>query len=476
MTRCRLFLPVLQGGSEMTCSAAKGYNVAPPPLNVLSIFTGVYGLDLGVELAVPGSRTVCAVEGEAFAVALLVARMRSGAIPEFPIWSDAATFDGAPWRGVVDTVVAGCPCQPYSLAGRRTGNSDDRAWGDGTGPVPSLLRIIGECQPALVFLENVPSWVRGRYFRSVGEELCRIGYEVGEPLFLRASDVGAPHRRERVFVLAVRGGRAGAVAEARNRDLCEPPAAGSNGAAASPGGAGEPLANGQSSQRRAGRKRRTPSGASRPQPGDGGGVVGDAECDGRYEGSGLLQPGSGQPEPARNGSPVGDFSRQGWQGRQGQRRDDGAQRSAAERSGGDGVGDAVRNGSSAGQRNARGEQESSEGPAENPELRCGDLLFPPRPNDREAWQAILRDNPLLAPALSQLDLAALEAMAQGTRPGRSDKAAAAQPRVRSVADGLSALVGEYRVDQLRGYGNACVAIQAAVAFRVLWSRLKGTSS
>ena len=68
-----------------------------------------------------------------------------------------------------------------------------------------MLRILGEVRPSVVFFENVPAWVRGGWFRRFGEGLCGLGYRIQSPLFLRASDVGAPHRRERVFVLAVLG-------------------------------------------------------------------------------------------------------------------------------------------------------------------------------------------------------------------------------------------------------------------------------
>ena len=77
-------------------------NVAVPPINMLSICTGGAGLDLGIELALPGARSVCLVEREAFAVAHLVAAMQQGLLDEAPVWSDARTFDGRAWRGAVD--------------------------------------------------------------------------------------------------------------------------------------------------------------------------------------------------------------------------------------------------------------------------------------------------------------------------------------------------------------------------------------
>lgn len=145
-------------------------------------------------------RTVCRCERDAYAAAVLVARMADKALGESPIWDSLETFDGQPWRGVVDLVTASPPCQPYSSAGKQLGHDDERS----SGPLRHLIRIIAECEPALVFLENVSPWVRGGWFRPFGEELCRLGYTIESPLFITAKSVGASHLRERVFVLAHR--------------------------------------------------------------------------------------------------------------------------------------------------------------------------------------------------------------------------------------------------------------------------------
>lgn len=120
------------------------------------------------------------------------------------IWDDLATFDGKSLRGKVHIVSAGVPCQAYSLAGKQEGNTDKRSWGEGDGPIPHVLRIIVECQPALVIFECVSAWVRSseQFFRPVGEKLCGMGWTLVEPVFIAASDVGASHERERVFILA----------------------------------------------------------------------------------------------------------------------------------------------------------------------------------------------------------------------------------------------------------------------------------
>jgi len=123
---------------------------AMPEPRILSLCAGVGGLELGLKLAIPGARTVCYVERDSYAAATLVARMADQALDPAIVWDDIATFDGRPWRGRVDLVTAGFPCQPASLAGRRRGTADDRwLW-------PDIVRIIGEVRPQYVFLENVP--------------------------------------------------------------------------------------------------------------------------------------------------------------------------------------------------------------------------------------------------------------------------------------------------------------------------------
>lgn len=165
-----------------------------PTTNVLSICSGIGGLDLALRIACERVRTVCFVEREACAAATLVKLMEAKALDCAPIWDDAQSFDGKPWRGVVDIVTAGFPCQPFSTAGRQLGESDPRhLW-------PSIERIVGEVEAPLVFLENVPELLRLGY-ESVRRGLEGMGYRVEAGLFT-AREVGAGHRRQRVFILA----------------------------------------------------------------------------------------------------------------------------------------------------------------------------------------------------------------------------------------------------------------------------------
>lgn len=165
------------------------------PSRILSLCTGLGGLDLGVEIAAPDARVVCAVELDAYCAAVLAQGMEQGHLPGAPIWDDLRTFDGRRWRGAVDCVTAGYPCQPFSVAGQKRGAADPRhLW-------PEVARIVGECAAPLVFLENVARHLSAG-FDVVARDLQGLGYTVAA-MVCRASTVGAPHRRARLFALAV---------------------------------------------------------------------------------------------------------------------------------------------------------------------------------------------------------------------------------------------------------------------------------
>ena len=164
----------------------------------LSLCAGAGGLDLGLHLAVTGYRTVGYVEREACAAATLVARMEDAALDCAPVWDNVADFDGRPWRGVVDIIHGGYPCQPFSVAGRKLGDKDPRhLW-------PHIARIVREVEPPVCFFENVGGHLR-LGFEQVHDDLRSMGYRVKAGLFT-AEEVGAPHKRERLFILAYREG------------------------------------------------------------------------------------------------------------------------------------------------------------------------------------------------------------------------------------------------------------------------------
>lgn len=171
-------------------------------MNVLSLCSGIGGLDLAIKLAVCGSRTVCYVEGEAYAVAVLASQMEAGTLDDAPIWSDLRTFDGNHWVGVVDCVVAGFPCQPVSQAGKRKGDQDERwLWDD-------VCRTINEVRPSIAFLENVPGLLTGPWLGRILGELSELGFDA-EWCVLSAAEMGAPHLRRRWFCLATHPDRGG---------------------------------------------------------------------------------------------------------------------------------------------------------------------------------------------------------------------------------------------------------------------------
>ena len=167
--------------------------VADTTATVLALCAGIGGLEIGLSLAAD-VRVVCYVERDAAAAATLLARMEEAALEPAPVWcGDLEDFDAALFEGV-DIVTAGFPCQPWSLAGKRLGVDDDRwLWPD----IAYVLRLV---RPRIVFLENVPGLlVRGLGF--VLGDLAEMGFDA-EWSVLSAAEVGAPHRRERLYVLA----------------------------------------------------------------------------------------------------------------------------------------------------------------------------------------------------------------------------------------------------------------------------------
>jgi len=120
--------------------------------------------------------------------------MSDGFLDEAPVWTDITTFDGKPWRGIVDIVTAGWPCQPFSTMGRRKGEDDPRhLW-------PHVARITRECRPLVLFGENVANHVKIG-FDQVRRELREMGYGCEAGVF-SAAEVGPPHGRNRLFVMA----------------------------------------------------------------------------------------------------------------------------------------------------------------------------------------------------------------------------------------------------------------------------------
>lgn len=463
------------GGGVSSRRAARGpwrgserYDrVAPRPFRVLSLCAGVGGLDLGIRLAVPGARTVCMVEREIYAAAVLVTRMHDGSLDDCPVWSDAATFDGRPWRGVVDCATLGVPCQPWSAAGKRLGAADDRwIWAD-------LYRVVREVQPEYVFLEEVRGFLRGG-LGLVIRDLADAGYRFTYDLF-SAAEVGAPHKRERLFVLAhrrrpgrqqdTRGAHGDEGADEGRPEVHGHLAAGSGADVAHrdcggregrpehdrrPGRPGQPpprrgdadgrhpdvaLPDGAVTERLEGRRPRrgdTSRAGSHDQP-PGSGIGVDGAARGVFHASGTGRQAGRDELPRAAGGGVGYA----------EDRERGLRRAAGERPfpprGPDGE-------------LADASGVSGRGGIERPEPNAvRELpLFPPGPAALKQWRELLRERPDLAPAV--------------------------ESPIRGVADGFPDWLDRvlaHRAQQLRALGNGVVPTCAAVAFLELHRRLTG---
>ncbi len=160
----------------------------------LSLCSGYGGLELGLRQVISNLRTITYVEVEAFACANLVAKMEKGFLDAAPIWTDIKTFDGRQFRGKVDIVTAGYPCQPFSVAGQRKGTDDPRhLW-------PHIERILEAVRPVWCFFENVSGHLTIG-FPEVYRSLRNLGYKVEAGLF-SAAECNFSHIRERLFFLA----------------------------------------------------------------------------------------------------------------------------------------------------------------------------------------------------------------------------------------------------------------------------------
>jgi DNA (cytosine-5)-methyltransferase 1 len=167
-------------------------------MNELSLFSGIGGGLLGTKLL--GWRCVGAVEWEKYPCQVLEQRIKDGCYEPFPIWNiDIREFNAKYaeiYTGMVDVITAGFPCQPFSVAGKGKAEGDDRnMW-------PATKRTIAIVRPAFVLLENVPGLLAKDYIITIFNDLAEIGYEAFPPFKFGADDVGANHRRKRVWILA----------------------------------------------------------------------------------------------------------------------------------------------------------------------------------------------------------------------------------------------------------------------------------
>tara|TARA_R100000808_G_C2137359_1_gene145487 strand:- start:892 stop:1602 length:711 start_codon:yes stop_codon:yes gene_type:complete len=162
-------------------------------MNELALFAGAGGGLLASKLL--GWSTVCAVEIEPYARKVLFQRQAEGHLERFPIWDDVRTFDGNPWRGSVDIVSGGFPCQNISSAGKREGIT-----GKSSSLIYEMLRIVEEARPRFVFAENSPQ-LRANGLGAIISTLAGMGYDCAWGV-LGAWHSGAPHKRNRLWLLA----------------------------------------------------------------------------------------------------------------------------------------------------------------------------------------------------------------------------------------------------------------------------------
>ena len=164
------------------------------PLNVISFCSGYGGIERGLDLTGTTHRVLAYVEIEAFAIANLANKMESGELDAAPIYTDIKTFPAHLFRGCVDLITGGYPCQPFSAAGRRKGKDDPRhLW-------PYIREHINAIEPVQCFFENVEGHI-SLGLSSVISDLEEDGYDSTWGIF-SASEVGAPHQRKRVYILA----------------------------------------------------------------------------------------------------------------------------------------------------------------------------------------------------------------------------------------------------------------------------------
>ena len=172
-------------------------------INHLSLCSGYEGIGSGLSRVLPTMRNIAYVEREGFPAANLVAKMEAGALAPAAVHTDVKTFPFAEFRGCVDILSGGFPCQPFSSAGKRKGVEDPRHL------FPYIAEGIRECQPSIVFLENVEGILSCRtgdgepVLQYVLRTLEGMGYRATAGVF-SATEVGAPHQRKRVYILAHR--------------------------------------------------------------------------------------------------------------------------------------------------------------------------------------------------------------------------------------------------------------------------------
>ena len=167
-------------------------------LRTLSLFSGISGIELGLRR---WCRTVCYVELDSYAQATLCENMAAGNLDVAPIWDDVTTFGESELEsiGPIECITGGFPCQDISCAGKGAGIHGERS-----GLFFEIIRIVRLARPRIVFLENVPALL-ARGMDTVLGELSESGNDAKWRV-LSAAEVGANHKRDRIWIVGVPGG------------------------------------------------------------------------------------------------------------------------------------------------------------------------------------------------------------------------------------------------------------------------------
>jgi len=160
-------------------------------LRSIDLFSGIGGITNALE---DWCEPIMYCEKEPFAQSVLLSRMQKGDLPKAPIWDDITTLQAGEF-GEVDLICGGSPCQDISVAGHKKGLEGERS-----GLVSHIFRLADETKAPFIFLENVPN-IRLLGAETVCKEFSKRGYDI-RWCMLSARDVGAPHKRERFFLLA----------------------------------------------------------------------------------------------------------------------------------------------------------------------------------------------------------------------------------------------------------------------------------
>jgi len=196
------------------------FDEAPGIPTYISLCSGYDGIGRGLERVIPNLRTIAHCEIEAYAIANLIAKMEAGQLDACPVFTDLKQFPFRELRGKTTILSAGFPCQPFSSAGKRQATEDPRhLW-------PWIANGVSAMRPKYCFFENVPGIISAKtadgesVLKYVLRDLEQRGYRCAWGIF-SAEEVGAPHQRKRVFILAYSASERGKSKSPSQQSKCE---------------------------------------------------------------------------------------------------------------------------------------------------------------------------------------------------------------------------------------------------------------